>query len=68
MRKKILNKVVTITCDEFDKYGRLSDHPSTNSKGIVVLGDSHAMGWGVNDQDTFSSQLEKLRINKAQET
>ncbi len=23
LRKKILNKVVTITCDEFDKYGRL---------------------------------------------
>lgn len=30
---------------------------------ILVLGDSVAMGWGVNDQETFSFKLEKL-INK----
>jgi len=28
-------------------------------KGIAVLGDSHAMGWGVNDDETFSYILEK---------
>ncbi len=27
---------------------------------IVVLGDSHAMGWGVNDEDTFAARLEKI--------
>ena len=27
---------------------------------IAVLGDSHAMGWGVNDDETFSAQLQKL--------
>ena len=43
----------------FDKYGRYSDHPSTNiNNGIAVIGDSHAMGWGVNDQETFSFLLE----------
>ncbi len=48
----------------FDEYGRYSEHPknSTND-GIVVLGDSHAMGWGVNDNDTFAALLEK-KINK----
>jgi hypothetical protein len=29
-------------------------------RGIAVIGDSHAMGWGVNDLDTFSAQLQKL--------
>ena len=28
--------------------------------GIAVIGDSHAMGWGINDQETFSAQLQKL--------
>jgi len=28
-------------------------------KGIAVIGDSHAMGWGVNDDETFSYILEK---------
>lgn len=27
-------------------------------KGIAVLGDSHAMGWGVNDDETFAYILE----------
>ena len=34
-----------------------------NNEKIVVLGDSIGMGWGVNDQETFSSILER-RINK----
>ena len=42
----------------FDKYVRYSNHPLENGPGIAVLGDSHAMGWGVNDNETFSAILE----------
>jgi hypothetical protein len=28
--------------------------------GIAVIGDSHAMGWGVNDHETFSAHLQTL--------
>ncbi len=28
--------------------------------GIAVIGDSHAMGWGVNDLETFSAHLQTL--------
>ena len=28
--------------------------PNPEKRPIVVLGDSHAMGWGVNDNETFS--------------
>jgi len=28
--------------------------------GIAVLGDSHAMGWGVEDEETFSAGLQRL--------
>lgn len=34
--------------------------PKPPGMGIAVIGDSHAMGWGVNDLDTFSAQLQKL--------
>ena len=47
----------------FDNYGRFSKHPNLNTKGIAVLGDSFAMGWGVNDNETFSAILEK-KINR----
>ena len=30
-----------------------------NNKGIAVIGDSMAMGWGVNDNQTFAALLEK---------
>ena len=44
----------------FNDKGRYSEHPiNNNENAIVVLGDSHAMGWGVNDEDTFSAILEK---------
>ena len=34
----------------------------SDKKGIAVLGDSHAMGWGVNDNETFSHFLaEKIK-------
>jgi len=47
----------------FDQFGRYSNHPYTkNNKNnsIAVLGDSFAMGWGVNDDETFSALLEKI--------
>lgn len=28
--------------------------------GIAVIGDSHAMGWGVNDHETFAAHLQAL--------
>jgi len=34
--------------------------PKPAGTGIAVIGDSHAMGWGVNDQETFSAQLQTL--------
>jgi hypothetical protein len=45
----------------FSKDGRKNTY-SFNSEmpAIAVLGDSHAMGWGVNDDETFSAQLQKL--------
>ena len=52
------------TTISFDEFGRYSDHPNNNyNTGIAVLGDSHAMGWGVNDNETFSYLLEK-KINR----
>lgn len=48
----------------FDKSGRMNAI-STNfaKKGIAVLGDSFSMGWGVNNDETFSSLLQS-KINK----
>jgi len=34
--------------------------PKPEGTGIAVIGDSHAMGWGVNDRETFSSHLQAL--------
>ena len=47
----------------FDTNGRKQTHPSSNKKGIAIIGDSVAMGWGVNDNETFSYFLEK-KLNK----
>lgn len=48
----------------FDSSGRVSgNNLNNNHKGIAVIGNSHAMGWGVNDNETFSSLLEK-KINR----
>lgn len=43
----------------FSADGRYTgDKPAGN--GIAVLGDSHAMGWGVGDEETFSAELQRL--------
>ena len=46
----------------FDEYGRIHKNKS-NELGIAVIGDSQAMGWGVNDSETFSAYLEEI-INR----
>ena len=52
-----------ITKLNFDSSRRLNmidDNINSNEKVIAVLGDSFAMGWGVNDNETFSYNLQKL--------
>ena len=72
--KNIIFKPKETTCEfnnlefntklTFDKNGRYSDNlRDISKKFVVVLGDSHAMGWGVNDNETFSYLLEK-QINR----
>ena len=43
----------------FDKEGRIAPVRSSSGEGIAVLGDSHAMGWGVGDNETFSAVLQR---------
>lgn len=43
----------------FDETGRYTG-PKPVGAGIAVIGDSHAMGWGVNDEETFAAQLQAL--------
>ncbi|AXY75434.1 hypothetical protein D3H65_16235 [Paraflavitalea soli] len=40
--------------------GVRDDENSLQSPGIICLGDSYAMGWGVGQQETFAQQLEQL--------
>lgn len=45
----------------FDENGRIPEQKINNyQSSIVILGDSHAMGWGVNDNQTFASKLNNL--------
>lgn len=47
----------------FDNNGRRRPPASTNNsnRAVAVVGDSHAMGWGVDDKDTFSYLLEEKK-------
>ena len=71
---KIIFKPKETTCEfnnlefktslTFDENGRYSNnYRDLTKKSVVVLGDSHAMGWGVNDDETFSYLLES-EINR----
>ena len=31
-----------------------------SGRGIAIVGDSHAMGWGVNDEETFAAVLQRI--------
>ena len=47
----------------FDEHRRLNmrdDNILENEKIIAAIGDSMTMGWGVNDDETFSYNLQKL--------
>lgn len=43
----------------FSAEGRYTGNKPAGN-GIAVLGDSHAMGWGVGDEETFSAELQRL--------
>lgn len=43
----------------FTDEGRYTG-PKPEGRGIAVIGDSHAMGWGVNDEETFAARLQAL--------
>ena len=43
----------------FSAEGRYTGQ-KPSGKGIAVLGDSHAIGWGVGDEETFSAELQRL--------
>jgi hypothetical protein len=59
----IFNNIEFDTKLNFYNKGRIhnleSQYLIKKKIGVAVLGDSHAMGWGVNDDDTFSAILEK---------
>ena len=45
----------------FEENGRLMPEIiNNNANPIIVIGDSHAMGWGVNDDETFSYILQNI--------
>ena len=41
------------------RYQKSSNTNNNKSNNIFIIGDSHAMGWGVNDDETFSFLLSK---------
>jgi hypothetical protein len=43
----------------FDEHGRIHRNNS-DKEGIAVIGDSFAMGYGVNDSETFAAYLEEI--------
>jgi hypothetical protein len=47
------------TVQTFAADGRRTG-PKPPGVGIAVVGDSQGMGWGVNDEETFSAELQRL--------
>ena len=43
----------------FSRNMRVSKPLASSRAGVAVVGDSFAMGWGVNDNETFSAQLQE---------
>jgi len=41
------------------RYQESNDKKNIKNNNIFIIGDSHAMGWGVNDEETFSFLLSK---------
>lgn len=41
----------------FDEQGAVIDRPSNPKENIIIVGDSHSMGWGVDYNKTFSYLL-----------
>jgi hypothetical protein len=41
-----------------NSLGLRDDEKSLNSPEVIVIGDSHAMGWGVEQQETFAQIIE----------
>ena len=52
-----------LSFDEFRRLNLIDDEISENDRIVAVLGDSIAMGWGVEDDETFSYDLQK-NLNK----
>ena len=48
-----------LTFDKISRKNNLKNNYNDDENYILVLGDSIAMGWGVNDDETFSFQIEK---------
>ena len=42
-----------------NSQGLRDDEDSLKAPDIIILGDSHVMGWGVNQEETFAQILEK---------
>lgn len=51
------NTTITFTSEGFRKQEK--SKTCSVRKKILILGDSHSMGWGVNDDETFSSILNR---------
>jgi len=58
--KCIFKNVEFSTELNFNQKGRITkNNLIENKNGIAIIGDSHAMGWGVNDDETFAALLER---------
>ena len=49
---------------QVNSQGTRDDNASLEFPGIIVLGDSHSMGWGVEQDETFANLLERKTKKK----